>query len=303
MLINPRLVPVDLQKLRILDARMKLSEEEKLNYFNLEKGYEGELIFDNLTNDLKSDNLMIRDLLLKTNNSLFQVDTTMIFQKTIYLLDVKNYEGEYCFKTDGYFKINDQYPKKDPLAQLKRAEVLFRQFIQKLRFNLSIEAYLIFINPEFTLYQPAPNSQIILPSQVNKFVSKLNNMTSKLTTAHAQLGDKLIASHISESPYSQVPHYTYEALRKGHKCPACHSFSIFIGRTKITCNDCGHVETIEAAVLRSVEEIRLLFPEVRITTSLVEDWCNYVISKKQIRRILWVKYTLKGHGKYSYFDD
>jgi hypothetical protein len=282
---------------------MKLSAEDKLQYYNLSKGFEGELLFDQLTDNLKSENLMIRDLLLKTNNSLFQIDTTMIFQKTLYLLDVKNFEGEYYFRDDGFFKIDKKHPLKDPLAQLKRAEVLFRQFIQKFGFNLTVESYLVFINPEFTLYQDSPNRQIILPTQVNQFIKKLNEISSNLTDVQNKLGEQLISAHITDCPYSQVPVYKYSTLKKGFDCHNCHSFSIYIGKTKLTCNDCGYVEKIATAVLRSVEEIRLLFPELRTTTRLVEDWCNYELSKKQIRRILGSEYTLKGHGKFSYYVD
>jgi hypothetical protein len=44
-----------------------------------------------------------------------------------------------------------------------------------------------------------------------------------------------------------------------------------------------------------------LFPETRITTKLVHEWCGGIISKKKTRKILLKKFVLLGHGKYSYF--
>src|SRR5262245_16870868 len=90
----------ELKMLRILNTRMELSEEEKRHYLNLEKGYEGKVKFDLLTEKLQNECYVLNDLLLKSNNSSFQIDTTIIYQEPIYLIDVKNYKGDFIYKTD-----------------------------------------------------------------------------------------------------------------------------------------------------------------------------------------------------------
>ncbi|MCM3764865.1 hypothetical protein [Neobacillus niacini] len=52
------------------------------------------------------------------------------------------------------------------------------------------------------------------------------------------------------------------------------------------CADCGAEEAVDAAVLRSVRELIMLFPEIKITTSLLHEWCGGMVSRKTIRRIL-----------------
>ena len=42
----------------------------------------------------------------------------------------------------------------------------------------------------------------------------------------------------------------------------------------LTCETCGNVENWEVAVLRSVEEFKLLFPGRKITTNRVYEWCG-----------------------------
>ena len=74
-----------------------------------------------------------------------------------------------------------------------------------------------------------------------------------------------------------------------------------VSRSKITCNQCGSEESVEAAVLRGVDEMRILFPGIKITTNLVHEWCGVIGPKKKIRKILLKKFVLLGHGKYSYF--
>ncbi|MBM7653834.1 nuclease-related domain-containing protein [Neobacillus cucumis] len=57
---------------------MELTQEEKFQYFNLEKGYEGELKFNRMAECLQEESYIINDLLLKIKNSYFQIDTTLI---------------------------------------------------------------------------------------------------------------------------------------------------------------------------------------------------------------------------------
>jgi hypothetical protein len=72
---------------------------------------------------------------------------------------------------------------------------------------------------------------------------------------------------------------------------------------KIVCHKCGVVEELDAAVLRCVEEYVFLFPERRITTESIYEWCGGVVSKKVIRSILMKYFKLVKHGRYSFYVD
>ncbi|PIB61561.1 nuclease, partial [Pseudomonas sp. 2822-17] len=79
-----------------LNRRMKLDEKEKFRYLNLEKGYEGELKFDALLENLQEERYILNDLLLAVNNSYFQIDSLIISQGIIHLIDIRNFEGD-CY--------------------------------------------------------------------------------------------------------------------------------------------------------------------------------------------------------------
>jgi hypothetical protein len=299
MFKKTRSIPFELIILRILDYRTDLSDKEKLQLSNKEKGYEGEVKFDTLIQDLET--LVVNDLLLEVGDTVFQIDTLIIFYGRIYLIDVKNYEGEYCYES-GMFKTITGSEKKDPMLQLNRCHSELRQLLQKYGFNMPIDAFLVFINPEFTLFQPTQNPQIILPTQVNSFIKRLNKMTSKLSDKHLKLADLLVSLHITENPYVRVPKYNYETLERGMTCGTCHSFDVSVSRTRVTCNACGCEERVESAVLRNVEELRILFPEIRLTTNLVYEWCKVIPSNKTIRRILKLNFKAIGNTKESYYE-
>jgi hypothetical protein len=292
----------ELRIMKSLYFRMELSAEGKQHYLNLKKGYEGEVEFDTLTNSLDSKFYILNDLLLKSSNTTFQIDSLLIAQMAIIICEIKTYEGDYYYKDEGFYLCKSDKEITNPFHQLQRCETLLRQLLQNQGFDLPIEGNLIFIHPEFFLYQAPQNKQIIHSPQLPSFLKKLSAKPSNLNGNHRKVADFLLNAHITDSPFSQVPVYDYGGLRKGCQCGVCESFDVFCGEGRISCISCGAVELIELAVLRSVEEIILLFPNIRITTNLIHEWLKVVDSKKTIRRILLKHYKLVGHGKYSFFN-
>lgn len=298
---KPRTESTELLILRFLNTRMNLSEKDKQYYFNLKKGYEGEVMFDTLTEKLTCKCLILNDLLLKVNNTHFQIDTLIIISETIYLYEVKNYEGDYYYESDKLYK-KPKLEINNPLNQLIRSESLLRQLLHNLGFKIPIDASVVFINPEFTLYQSPLNKPFIFPTQVNRYLNNLNMTPSKLNGKHRMLADKLISLHIEESPYKQLPPYDYDQLRNGITCAVCNSFLISVEGRKCVCNACGHEEVVEAAVIRSVKEFKLLFPNQKITTNVIHDWCKVVTSKKRIRKILEKNFKMVGVHQWSFYE-
>jgi len=275
----------ELRMLNALNPRMNFTGKEKQYHFHLEKGYEGEIIFDVMLDRLENENLILSDLLFEVNNTMFQIDSLLITRDTLFLFEVKNYEGDYYYDSD-LFKTMAGTEIKDPLLQLKKSESLLRQMVKNLGFHFTLEAYIIFINPEFALFQAPLNQPIILPNQLNRFMKKLNNKPSKLDSQHTRLAEKLMTLHKTDSGFSRVPKYEYEQLQKGIICPSCKEVYTEYKQKKFTCVHCHAKESIENALMRTVEEYRLLSPERKITTSAIYEWCNRVLPAKMIRRLL-----------------
>ena len=288
--------------LRILNRRMSLTSEEKQNYKNKEKGFEGEVQFDLLTEKLQSECIVLNDLLLEVNGSKFQIDTLIIFQEIIYPIEVKNYEGDFLFKPDRLEKISGK-DYKNPLDQLKHIKFSLSQLLHNLGYNIPIEGTIVFINPEFTMYEAPLIKPIVYHSQLIRFMKKLEMMPSKLNSRQKNIADKLVSLHQVVSPYTRLPPYHYEKIKMGNTCEICNSFNVTVptGARKVVCVDCGYEESFESAILRNVEEIRLLFPDKKITTNLVFEWCGDVGSKKTIKKLLMKNYCSIGKKKYTYY--
>ncbi|HWO78679.1 MAG TPA: nuclease-related domain-containing protein [Bacillus sp. (in: firmicutes)] len=301
MLLKDRSESDDLMMMRFLNTRMELSEKEKFYYLNLEKGYEGEVKFDQLTESLQEERYIINDLLLEVNNSYFQIDTVIISQGVIHLLDIKNFQGDCYLESDKLYAMTTSREYKNPLDQLKRSTTLFRQLLQNLKQNYLIEASVIFINPEFTLFQAPIDQPIILPTQVNRFLKDINKTPSKLNDGHKKLAQKLLSLHQTKNPFSMVPKYHYNQLQKGIYCKTCNSFLVSKKNDDFECGMCGEHEKIGQAILRNIKEFELLFPEQKITTQRIYEWCKVNLSKRTFSRILKKNYTAYGNTRDTYY--
>lgn len=301
MLLKARSESSELLTLRSLNLRMELTDKEKFHYLNLEKGYEGEVKFDLLAGNLQEERYIINDLLLEVNNSYFQIDITIISQGVIHLLDIKNYEGDCYFESDKLYGVKTGREYKNPVNQLNRSSNLFRQLLQNLNQNYLVEASVIFINPEFTLFQAPMDQPIILPTQINRFLQNLNKTPSILNNGHKKLAQKLISLHQMKNPFTFLPKYNYNQLEKGFFCKICKSPLISIKNNDFVCGKCGGHEKIELAILRNVEEFKLLYPDQRITTQSIYDWCKVDLNKRTFCRVLKKNYTTFGNTRDTYY--
>lgn len=294
----------ELKVLRLLNARMDLSLEDQQYYMNLEKGYDGEKYFDSLIRPVQNNFLVLNDLLLKHNNTTFQIDSTFIFQNKLSFYDVKNFEGDYHYIDEKIYLKGQRTEILNPMNQLGRASSLLQQLLRSHGYQMQVEGFVVFINPQFTLYEAPINKPFIFPTQLNRFIKQLSETPAKLTMKHKKLAHLLKSLHLSESPYSQIPDYSYEELKKGMLCRYCHSLSIkIVSRWFCTCNICGVTERIDDVVLHAVEELRLLFPDKKLTTNLVYDWCKIVPSKRAIKRILDNHFQLIGEYRWAHYVD
>jgi hypothetical protein len=293
----------ELKLLRSLHIRMKLADQDFKNYMNmnLEKGFEGEKQYDIwLAENLSGHFKVLNDLLLEYRKNKFQIDSLITADKKFFNINVKNFEGDYYVDGDRWYTFSG-LEIQNPLLQLQRSETLLRQLLHDFGYNITVESYCVFINPKFQLYQAPRNPQLIFPTQLERFIGKMNNHSSPLNERHTIIAEKLISLHIIESPNLRSPGYSYEKLEKGFFCGRCYSMGKYYFKERsVVCIKCGFVEGLESAILRCVEEILLLFPDQRITTKAVQEWCK-IESEKTVRRILIKNLQYIGHGRSSYY--
>ncbi|WP_409250846.1 nuclease-related domain-containing protein [Bacillus sp. SCS-153A] len=301
MIIKSRSESDELKILRSLNIRTTLKKKEKDAYFSAEKGYEGEVRFDERADPLVKNMVFLNDVLLEQQGSEIQIDSLAVASKTIFHFEVKNFEGDFIIDK-GEWRSPGGIVIKNPLLQVSRAGSMLRQLSEQSGYNYPVESYLVFVNPEFHLDNPpAKTPHIVYPTQIARFIKNLQNRPLNASKSDIRLGEKFLSLHKESSSYSRLPEYRFEDLRKGIVCPGCLRFYQEFNRKILVCSHCARKENCERAILRTIEEFKLLFPNFKVTNQLIYEVCGGLLRKKTIYRALSTNYKKEGYGKHAVY--
>lgn len=288
--------------LNYLDKRTKLIDGDKKYLINLEKGFEGEECFDVLVKThLHGEALVLNDLLIENKGTTFQIDALIITFDTIYLYEIKNYKGDFQM-ISGQLSYTGGQEVTNPLIQLKRTKELLRQLLKEWGSSFRIEANVVFINNSFTLYNASLEDPIIFSTQINEHLIELNATSKGLTKHHSHLADKLVDRHKNDSIFQKkLPLYNSEEFKTGVSCP-CGSFDLIITQRSCYCKTCYKQMSIEELIVESVNEFKFLFPDQKITTSMIDEWCGNAVNYRKIRNILQTHLVSSGSTSGTYYE-
>lgn len=284
-----------------LARRMMLEGKEEETLWQQGKGFTGECRWDEWLQLLRCACLILNDLLLEIRGTTFQIDSLLLVGNKLYLYEVKNYQGNYYYEDNRMF-LDSGTEIKNPFLQLEEAASALRRLVQELGYPFQVEAAVVFINPNFYLYQAPRDLPVIFPSQLEQHFNKLNRIRAPLAPGQQKLALRLMNLHKTENEYEKKPRYKLEELRKGLVCESCHSFAIQEKGHYCHCLDCGQKERTEQAVLKAVAEFHLLFPEERITKQAIFSWCQIIRDPKKVQRILSSHLTRIGATSDAYYD-
>src|SRR5699024_9645859 len=134
-----------------------------------------------------------------------------------------------------------------------------------------INAYVVFINPDFYIYQLPPTDSILFSGQIERHFNELVSSTQAVSPQDQKLAQNLVNQHNENYRPDNLPAYVFSDLKKGILCGKCFSFNYKKTRESRTCTSCGHKEKIADAIYRSVLEFQKLFPEIPVTVQSIYD--------------------------------
>ena len=292
-----RTKPKLLRIYEVLSTRMSLDWENQQYYLNHQKGFEGEGVLDESTETLPPGCLVLNDLLLEHRNSFFQIDALLVCADTLVLLEAKNYEGVHYWGAEKFTKSTGTV-LENPYLQLQKSKVKLEILLQSLSCRMKVEAYVVYVNPEFILLQAQNNDNYILPSQIHSYLRTLK-LNSQPNAEQKRIADVLVRLHKQDYPATKLPVYQYEHLRKGLSCFSCNALmTSFIGHY-MHCPACGERMNVKRLIKNGIDDFRILFPEQKVTTNRLSDWCGSG-DKDRIYRVLKENYQAKGnnHGRH-----
>jgi len=249
-----RLFLTEILKLRLIIGHRKYQEIEK----DLAKrwaGYWGEIALANYVKELPQDKYLIfHDLQLQYNSIHFQIDTLLLSQKCIIIIEAKNIAGTLTF--DNTFKQlirthedGTEESFEDPRVQCQRLQSLLRNWLIKNHCNLLPVDTLIFFKSTSTILKTNSGDKTDF-SKICKgrdLFNKIDGMEQRYNheridhESMTKIGNLLLNQH-SPKPINILKEYnlTEKDIRNGVCCPneQCNYIPMNYKRGKWNCPAC-----------------------------------------------------------------
>ncbi|MBM6615231.1 NERD domain-containing protein [Desemzia sp. RIT804] len=303
MAFKERKKPFRLMVMESLARRMHLSRDDRNKYAYWVKGFEGELKFDEMTQELKCECLILNDLFLLVNGKKVQIDTLIVTAKGIYLYEVKNFEGVYYYEGNKMYSGRSRKEVYDPLNQISHAATLLRQLIEQMGYDLPVKTFVAFMNQNFALYQAPMIEEILLPGILRSHLAQVNEISGQLRQSHRKFAEEIKLMHEEDLSLHNIPYYEESLLKKGVTCCNCGAFiKKYTQSINSVCPFCNKKELVTDTVIRQFEEYRRLFPGLRINATTIFKWSDNQLSAKRIGYTLKQYYKAKGSGRWRYYE-
>lgn len=298
----PPHVPPSLLLHDILLRRGQLSTMNRQQYNRLYNGFIGEkklahfIACNNFTNVHP-----LHSLLLDVDEAELQIDFLLLTTDTIYLLEVKNYKGNYSIQDDTIYSLQTNKEISNPFIQLERSTFLFNKLLDQLNTTIDVRSYIIFVNDSFTLYNAPTHLPIVFPTQINHFFQKINANSAPLTNRVSALAKSLTNRHIDQSAYERLPSYDSSKLKQGVFCTTCRRRLSRKNKMHFMCQHCETATHMDDVILHATAEYNVLLPKRKITTQHITNWCGGVLSKNTIRNGLSNNLKKIANGRYTHY--
>lgn len=295
MFLNNRKAPKELLYWNALDLRSNLSSNERYILRTLQKGYEGECLYDKIFDEIGHENTYIlRDIYLSAGKAAAQYDSIIISGNRVVVNEVKNISGDYRFENNNWYK-NGRELSDNAFAQLSRAKGRLKKLRNECRLNFEVEGNLIFPNDDFRL---TTENQYVLKETVlrNHMRKYFRQFKDERLSANAMNIAEIIQENAVENPYFNESADIFK-IRRGLYCGQCKTFDLYKGRFQMSCNRCGSVESNETHLLRAMGDFEILFSGVPMTRSALLYFIDFQISRTAVYKVLKKHCDITGQGR------
>lgn len=299
-----RLKPKKLIWLETIRQRGLLSYAEQRQYQRLAAGYEGENRFDQIfVQNAPKIQTFWDDVELEYCGRKTQMDKVVLHNRTLELLDFKNYEGNYQY-ADGRLFCKGKILPYNPFDQMNRAEQVYERLLSDYRLMVEVKGTIVFVNPSGkTEWQSPPPLQVIQYPQLPWWLSEWNeNYQWPETYERCQ---EILLRH--QSPRFGIDQCCSEErfakLRKGFHCCKCGSFDTWFDRYALNCA-CGWAEAKEIAYPRSICEYGVIMHHKPLTRRALMEFLGEQASESYLRVVLRKHFDLEVNNKRgSYYQN
>lgn len=158
-----------------------------------------------------------------------QVDTVILTQSCIFLLEIKNIAGKIEFKQNpsalhSISATGEIKSYKSPITQMNETALRMNKFLKTLGCPLPVANVIIIAHPSQIVEGAPQNVRVLAAGEVNVHLSemKLPKPILSIEELH-QLGQRLVAVHKEYQPFPLAPKFQIDPseIENGVFCPRC----------------------------------------------------------------------------------
>ncbi|MCC5803479.1 NERD domain-containing protein [Rossellomorea vietnamensis] len=267
MNVNERQIPLTLLKLSAILGRLPEDYSKvpliKENLAKIKAGYNGEKAIDYQLGYLPhKDYYIFYDIRLEVNGRYFQIDTLILTNYFILILEVKNVAGSVNFDTvfNQFVQTKNgvEYAYPDPILQLNRQETQLNEWLKKNSFPpIPIHGLVVISNPQTVISanNAALNKKVIhaasLPIKITQFQNHFQN--SMMTDKELRKIIRLIKKNDTplNLPILQTYKINEDNILPGVRCEKCDHLPVVRDYGYWNCPKCnrksksGHIEALK----------------------------------------------------------
>lgn len=290
---------------RRLKKPYRLNKTLQEDYLSFLSGFRGEKNADYTLSIFPHKNSQIyQDLRLQNKQFNFQIDSLLITQSFILILEIKNLKGEVEYNVTSQQLIQNDGVKrkgyKSPILQAETQKMHLTTWLQRINFPpIPIETIAVISNPS-TILNNNGNQQLI----------HLESLASQIAFLHAKYPKKILDQHMLKKLSRHLlkdnqPHkpdlikqykISEELLVEGIPCPACETSPMLRSRGKWMCPNCLHYDS--KAHVQPILDYFLLYKN-RISNRELRKYLQIESPRSAylILQSMNLKFTGKNHGR------
>ncbi|SDL14041.1 nuclease-related domain-containing protein [Lacicoccus qingdaonensis] len=295
---------LEYQWLHILCARGSGDDKDVQNLKRLAAGYAGDCEFDDWLSSYGRPHWRIfKDIWIDAGGTT-QIDTLLVTGEGVYVFDVKNYSGALEY-VDGKWFSGGKRLNKDIFIQLKRSMEKVNLMHYRMGRPGGLHSSIVFINEHNDVkIVDEVDVEVMMRNDIKRKIHKIadeENWNGSLDIEQVARG---VETFIIPCPYKprELEDAEFERLRSGICCAECSGFDVAVNRYHVRCG-CGHVESKEKAVLRTICEYGVLRHDRELKINEIEKFLGKVVSRRRLTEILRKNFKLVAGGKYARYEN
>lgn len=277
----------ELQYLETLAQRVTLSFSEQQDLADRQKGMQGELTIDTMTEKVTQGQYSMEDdINLDFNGRRVQIDKLLQIDKKLYLIDMKNYRGQYVCQKRTWYR-NGKPLAHSIFGQIERAHDILARILAENNVQLEVVKVLIFTDPRVSLQIEDESASGIVIKTLWEYCDWIQRLCLVAPITQPLAWKEAIQKY-SVGPYRMETDFSADQrdLRKGIYCPQCGNFRWKQEYYALQCRKCGYREAKEIAYVRTICDYGTLFFRRNLKVSELVEFLGEGYSYSYLRIIV-----------------